>query len=522
MRKTTRRIGKWCLAAMALVLMVSAVPTNVLQVSAGSENVVIDNTSFAEELDKTKWNAPGGDILVEGGKLIMGADSTEDTRLITRKAMKNTEIYKDIFNADFSIKLNKLPENQKFIIAFSLNRAESYFEEDGNVELVFENKQGVKVSLRAFDEDGKEQVLAAAQSCGVAVGKTFSVSIAATKEEDIKVAVNNKAIYNGASPVEPDGRIGFLQTGGCAAEIQKVKIVSYNYFRPENMNVEEDFENNAINVNAMTVYTARTTGQFPAGILIEDWNGSKVLRFRNMYYGIFGTKYQYSNFEVSFDVPMVRRKALADENGILLESATSVFALSIASVTDQCVANGFYKSADAIIFNGTKVSSLKNGHLTELADKGYFDPNTTEGFSVKLSVIDTVVTLWIKALDSDKYDMIMQYSLGDATPQGYFQICAHESSNFAIDNFKLVNKDEKANVLDLGYKEPNKIEGKDWVYEPEKVVYRDDATEDAGFNWAMLPVYAGIVAVVTVGTCAIIKAAKKKKKKGEVDVHEID
>lgn len=510
------------LLVACLILAVSS-QADILKVSAGASHIVVDNSSFKSEIDNTVWNAPNGDISVQNGRIIFPKESTGETRLITRKAAAVTGYYETLFEANYTLQLKDLPTNEKFIAAFALRTAESYHEEAGNLEVVFENKGGIKVTVCAYDDDAQQQILVDAKDCGIRTGKTFQISVDASEDMKVKIAVNNKIIYDSASPVDLEGRMGFLQTGSCAAEIHNVDILSYKYERPENANVWEDFENGTMNTNTMTSTMYNSTGYFPAGVLIEPYNGSNVLMFRNVSLGFFGTKHQYSNFEVSFDVPYILYNSITDGEGNVIASAHGNFVLGIGDSSDTFSPYGYQTSAEGVVFNQDNVASLKNKDIrVSIADKGYFDADKNEGYSVKVTVIDTKVTVYMKALDANNYDELISYSVGSDTPLGYVHIWTTGGANFAIDNFKLENRDDDAKLLDIDYKEAKKLEAEDCEYEPDKEVYLNEDTSGGGFKWPLSTAYAAIAGVIIVGSCTVIAAAKKhpRRKKGEVDIHE--
>ena len=526
--KMKKRTGKLLGILVALAVSITGNQVATLDVAAGSSNLVVDSTSFKEELSATKWNAPNGDVTAKGGKIIFSKNSTAETRLIARDAAKATEYFDELFRTEYTLTLKSLPKDQRFFVAYSLNNAESYYEEAGNLELVFTNDGGVKVALRAIDDSGNEVILAKAQNVGISLGRSFTISVQATNKMNVNVKVNNKSLYNKKAPVDLEGRMGFLQTGSCEAEIEKVEIVSHSYDRPENTNISEDFESGSMNKNALTSIMTRDLGFAPSGIFVEEYNGSKVLMFRNVAQGFFGTKHQFSNFEVSFDVPFIQRKDVVSENGDIQSLAHGNFVLGIGDESDVYSNYGYQTSGEGIVFAPDRISSFKTeGNVVDLPGKGYYDPEKNESYSVKVTVIDTQITVYVKALKATKYDKVLDYKVADSTPLGFVHIWSSGLSNFAIDNFKLVNKDKDANVLDLEYEASAIVPEEDWVYEPMEVVYLEDVLaekEDKSetFNWAMILVYAAAAGVVIVVVCAIIAAAKRKAKtkKEEVSVDE--
>lgn len=540
------RIKKLTVAALGLVLVTTSIHLIPMDVSAGVSNIVVDNSSFAEELDSSKWHAPSADVLVKDGKLVFTTDSTGDTRLIATDLVSASEQSSTLFKTNYKMKFTTLPAGEKFVLGYSLGSVEAYYEEAGNLEVVFENKNGLKVSVVAYDEDGKAIALSTAQSVGASLGNSFTVSVHATTDNKVRITVNNKTVYNKKAPVDMGGRIGFLQSGGCAAEVSSVDIVSYKYDTPENPNITEDFERGTININALSSRNLNSCGYFPCGIQVEEYNGSNVLMFRNANVGGIATTHKYSNFEATFDVPYIQHENEVDEEGNIIKPANVSLAFVIGSETYEYT-NGenqdWIYAPDSVLFDSNGVFSYKHVNDGAFADlTRFYKKGTTQGYSIKISVIDTIVTVSMKSLNAKKYEQVMSYKIGNATPTGYLQISSTGRSNFAIDNLKIVNKDKDAKIIKVDYKSGKATNIDDWVYEPMEVKYRDGETitgtetdeatdEDKQTGvltstqrkldnapWFYLIAGAGVVSILIVVVSLIV--VKKRRVGKEGDTHE--
>ncbi len=504
------------IAALAIAIAIASGNCVALQVTAGSGDIVVDNESFAKELDSTKWNALNADDVVQKGKLLFGKNSTGETRIITKLAANKSPQHKELFHADYSMKINTLPKGEKFILGFSLAGVESYYGEQGNVELVLENNNGVVARLIGYDDAGKEVELAEASNCGLSVGKTFNVNVHASADMKLSVTVNSKKIYDATCPIDLQGRIGFLQTGKCAVEVSSVEIISHKYDAPENVNIIEDFESGGININATTSKMSNGTGSFPAGVQVEDYKGSKVLMFRNANLAYFGTVYPYSNFEITFDIPYMLHKNVTREDGTIRTPYHMAFMLTIGDESEDYDDYGYETAAEGISFASSEISFLKgNSDKVFFDGKTFYDEKENEGYSVRVTVIDSWVTVEIKPLDGNKYTKMASYKLGDATPLGYVHLWSTGQANFAIDNLRIINKDKGANVKEVEY-QTRTLEGiEDWKYEPMEVKYLKTEEESNDFQWERLMVYAAITGVLFIAICAVIAKIQKTPKKKE-------
>lgn len=518
-RKRTFKCIK--VAVLAIAFAIAGGSQFTLPVSAGSSDIVVNDESFATKLDTTKWNAPNVDVVVENGKLIFPESSTGNTRLITKLPATKSRQHEELFHADYAMKINTLPEGERFVLGFSLSGIEAYYGEQGNVEVIFENNNGIKVGVVGYDDSGEEVRFAESVNCGTSFGQSFKVSVHATIDMKLSVTVNNKKIYEGASPIDLEGRIGFLQTGKCAVEVSSVTIISHKYDSPENVNIIEDFESGGININTMTSKMSNGTGSYPAGIQVEDYNDSKVLMFRNANLAYFGTIYQYSNFEITFDIPYMLHKNITREDGTIKTPYHMAFMLTIGDESEDYDDYGYETAAEGISFASSEISFLKgNSERIFFEGKEFYDEATNEGYSVRVTVIDSWVTVEIKPLDGNQYTEMASYKFGDATPLGYVHLWSTGQANFAIDNLRIINKDKDANVKEVEHKIRTLVGVEDWEYEPMEIKYVDTDEDTNGFQWPMLMVYAAIVGVLFVVLCVIIAKVQKTPKKKEEKIDE--
>lgn len=519
-RSIKNMLKKVSTLGLAIAVAIAGSHIRTLDVLAGSSDIIIDKTSFAEELDATIWNNPSADLTVRDGKILFPEESTAETRLITVNPIKVSEYHKEFLKAEYTLKLKSLPKGDKFIVAFGLTTLESYNGEAGNLELVFENGGSLKAGLVAYDEDGAEQKLVTAQSIGSSLGQNINIQVVVSADMQVNIRVNGKTLYNGKSPMDLEGRVGFLQTGNCVAEISAIHIVSHAYEAPENVNISEDFEQGTINANTLTSQMLNSCGYYPAAIQVEEHNGNQMLMFCNAGAGYFGTLYQYSNFELTFDVPYILYKSELREDGTVQKPVSSGMVVAIADESADYKESGYKTAADAIVFRADSLYNLKGTQVPiNFADKHFSDKEKNEGYSVKISVIDTIVTIEMKSLTDTRYQEVYSYKIGDATPKGYVHIWSMGQANFAIDNFTITNKDIRGNTIDVDYQSGKMSGTEDFVYEPEADAYLETDGE-AGFNWVMLMVYAAMAGLIVFGACLLVAKGKKTPKKKGVQADE--
>lgn len=496
------------LLGLALLVAISAIP--LIPVQAGYSEIVIDTESSKSSLDEALWNNVDGDVTAGEGVITIPNESSADTRIISRDmAMINPQIDR-LFEADFTIDFTTLPEGEKFVFAMGLQSIAANLAQRGNIEVAFSDNGGKKVAVSAFAEDDKEEKLLEETFVS---GNVMKVQVALSTSNELTLSVNGTQLYQGEVPVSGEGSIGFLQTGSCGAKIQDYKFTTFKYDAPENPNFEEDFETGYFNSNVLLSKLLGET-QYPnCSMGIEDYNGSKVLMFRNVGFGYIATKYAYSNFELTFDVPYIQKENVYNEAGeIVIPNSRE---LSITFGTEGYVHDSMddYATAPEMIGIGSALGGYtfrdRVHHATGLSSEYEKKP-----FSVRMSVIDMQLRCDIKPEGHEEYINFVDRKL-ENTPNGNIVIWAPSgaSTTFAIDNIKVVNMDKDANLIDVEHKSSKINVPEDFVYEPLEMVYNPNATEEAGQNSfaTYLPVVITAACCVAVWGFAFVIRGKKRK-----------
>lgn len=502
---------------LALVLAISSV--NALPVLAGTSELVIDKDSYKEEISSALWNNLDGDVYVEDGKLIFPEDSTDTTSLITKTNAKANDKSENVVSAQATVAFTKLPKGESFAFAIGLGSVESMMGEPGNIELSFRNAGGVKASLKVYDLDGNSETLLKDISCGQ-MGSDIKINAVISKEQEMTLVINGKEVFKDKISVTGEGRVGFLQTGSCGAKVWDVETVAYRYDNPENINATEDFESGSFNTNAWTSQMVIPGYDYmPTGTEIVEMDGNYVFKFVNSGATYLGTKYPYSNFELSFDVPYIQRVHVRDEDENIIVPKSENFAVSIGGEAAKFKGTGYDNASDLIIFHGDSViSSWNTGQSVRAGDMGYpfLSPDCEKGFSVKISVIDSVITVAMKWMDEEAFTDLFEYQVTRETPLGYVHIWTTASvANLAIDNLKIENKDVDPVLLDVEFKDGIIEKPEDFKYEPMERVYKNGGKQE--FNWYLLipaMAVACVIAVVGVLLGHKIKSNKKSRKEG--------
>lgn len=512
MEKKRRRKG-----FLAVIVSLSLVMMPQLLVNAGAGRRVVDASLYETELDATEWYNGDDDIMAQSGTIIFPNDSSSATKLVSKNIISVNEQLEEMFSAEFTVRFTQLPVGESFVFAMGLQSLDAELTQKDNIELNFSNDNGVhKATLSAFTEDGVEENLMKSTSCG---NGDVKIRVEVNTNQKMKLTIANKKVYEGSIPVTAEGSLGFLQTGSCGAEVKDLLVHTYTYDTPECPDFVEDFETGFFDANVLysTMLSGRTEN---SKMHITDYNGSKVLMFHETGIAYFGTKYAYSNFELTFDVPFMQQVPEYDEEGNMVQTASKEFGLAFGSDGIYHSHEGGYTTAtDLFCINGVGGGYSINRAGTILSGIEGTEGNTP--FSVKLTVIDGVVSLGMKLLEADTYNEAITYKL-DSTPTGNIIIWAPTggATTFAIDNLKVVNKDVGGKVIDVEYRSSEIVVPEDFDYEPLGLNYRTDVTNgDVESDvWYRPVIFVSGACLCALGITVILRISKARKRKaGAVD-----
>ena len=406
----------------------------------------------------------------------------------------------------------QLPTGEKFILAFGLGGIEAGMGERQNIEVTFTNKGGIQVGVIAYEDYDAPTTVCSAKAAGIAMNAAANVKVEIGTDQSIRVYVNNNKVCSGKLPVNGEGRIGFLQTGRCAVEVTNLKLTYYQYDRPENTNIEEDFKEDGLNIAVLSGKTLSGSKT----MTFESYKDNGVLMFKGVGQTYVGTRYSYSNFEMSFDVPYLELDTTINEDGEPIDGTGSI-GISFGSGKVSQEKNGYEKALDTVVLRqGSVYSQKKPEEFT--AENPYWQKQ--KAFSMKVSLIDNVVTVAGKWLGEKSYNTLLSYSLGSGISTGCVHLWVMDQGNFAIDNLVIKNMDDTPGLMEKEFKNGKIVAPEDAEYIPFERVYATDsqeanATTDTriNFSWYLCIPTAALVGVFAIILTAWLSQAKGKKKK---------
>lgn len=508
--------NKFRVLSLTLVLVLVTCLFQDISVFAGARKLTSDFLADSGEVNLTEWHVADENIYVKDNKLIIpAASSTDQTKFISKSVVKKSEAVDKLITTSTSMSITQLPEGEKFILAFGLVNIEAESGENGNIEIVFANNGGIVCSVIAYRDD-EAITLADKVKCGISLNSKFSLDAVISSNGNFSVAINQKNICNKELPVSGQGRFGILQTGSCGAEISELSLVIQSYETPQNVNIEEDFEDGEFNANAMSSFVRGSNGCFPSYAKIEDYNGNKVFMFYNAGLGYLGTRYEYSNFEISFDVPYFQYTDIRDEDKRLMVKTSGGVCLGFGEENEAPEGEGYIRDTDFFLLGSSVAQSwLRKSWKVPVGDTHFVDPENNVGYSVKFTLVDGKGVLQLKGAKDKEYTTVAT-DYYDNYVKGYVRIWSSGNSTFAIDNLKITNLDKDGVLADVEHK-TSVITAEDYVLTDEdtKVVFREDAAniqvKDSLSSGDILVIVSAATTVVLILGGITIRVIRKRK-----------
>lgn len=525
------KITKFCLLCISILTLCFVLN---IPAEAGEKKFDSDLFTVDGELNNAEWNNTDPSVVLQNGKLVIPAEtSTADTKFISKNVAVAHEALAKVVEANGSLRITKLPGNEKFIIGLGFGSIEASTEETGNIEIAFTNNGGICVSVTTYNDEGATTIVSN-KKCNLSLNQQFEFEAFVSGKQVLTVKINGATICEQKINVDGSGRFGIVQTGSCGAVISKLHISCSQYDAAANTNIEEDFEDNEWNANELNAQLFGTNGAGIGSMQIEEFNGSKVLRIRNAGLPTAGkiasyisTMHPYSNFEISFDVPYFQREKIMNEEGEQIgKPCTGIylaFGMELTRYNTTYETNKY--NTEALIIGPSEVSShVFNTDLkVDLEEFQLFKPGSNEGFSVKFTMLDGIGTLQMKSLNGNEWKTILTEDYSTVFRDGYVALWTVASGDYALDNLKILNRDVAPNLIDVEYKS-SIIKVEDYVptEEDSKMEFRPDSAENANADKnakdnKLLPVIVLSVVSVTLAGGAILIAVlvkKQKKQKG--------
>lgn len=417
-------------------------------------------------------------------KIYFSRNTTADARVVSKYKVYNIKNKKRAcgFTAGMNITVIETSESQdnKFGFVFGLAYSGAAAETRNSAFVYFtENDGDIYLGLNKYDSAGR------AENCispmlikdKTVTGRqnTFRLGVVVEENGGIRIFIDdNLLVEKSDANIAFDGYMGLAQTDVNVWQADNFVATGTSNYVPSTINVAENFDGNAFNVNAIYSYAYIN---YEDDCYLKPVNG--VLEFKNVSTAFVSTMYVYSNYELAFDITDIQRVAEYDEDYNVVKPISNKIGVSLYSedyniVTNKGISLEFCpeNSSNVSEASGTKAVILKDGeplYEVSLSDKFnlWNKDFTGKVFNVKIILTDGEVTLFIKSSEETGYEKALTYDFGNAS-QGYIKIYASGTSkamavksdlsedsvcNFSIDNLSVKNDDydNSANIY-IDYK----------------------------------------------------------------------
>lgn len=543
-----------------VAVMLSFATVSVTMAYAGMSDVTVaSDSTFAGEIGKANWYYTDG-IYGESDSIVFGSESNEDSRILSRIKVDDVGQYgrEKAMEATIVLKISSLGTGERFMIGFGMRSAAAKLGCASSTTVYFTNSDsGLQCGVFKTDESEKEIVISEAKAfSGNAAGSDIALNVVIKSDGGINVTANNTVICDEASAgAYFVGYFGMGQSAQSLVKITSCSVTSGAYDTPVTPEVSEaDFTNDEFNANEW--YTVMSPSCYAPSTM--NVSGGR-LNFVNTGQSSICTMYMYSNFEFTFDMPYLLKSTEYNSAGDIIKPHSSWWGISFGCPSYEGWAGNMLTSAHAIGFQPstghdatatgatTHVAYQINGKTTVAGNElvgnyNLWDPaNEGKTYTFKLSVVDGTVGLFIKTTTETDWFEILSADIG-YTPLGYVGILgmghtAEEGNsmiasgdqknitvaNFSLDNLRVVNKDQDAQIEEVPFKS-NRIEipsdfsytntWKDSDLLAEKLE-SGEIPESESVRWPWIAVIgaAGICAISVIAAVVIVLGKKGEKKK---------
>ena len=485
--------------ALALFAAAGMLGTGAKTASAGaSRSLVVSASSIGEN------KISSGDFFINGvtaknGKAIFSPDKTESS-LVAKAYIANLKDYgvPVLFSATITLNAKSFADGGEFSAIFGLG---SFAAAKGAANTfaitVSEGSGCVKIGAAEYRKEGAAtDIYSAREFPSIKLGSDFTVGAEVTTDNNLTFKVNGRTYKEYKLGVDASGFAAFLSSGANEVYLSDTEIYGYRYETPETVDYVETFDDG---YNANMFYSHSDASPLaPTNLSVADGK----LWFNNTAGAFFSTRYNYSNFELTFDISDLRAEATYEGEtltGLISGWFGIAFGLDSPDVNlDHVIKNGtwlnfegipmdvdhstYYDGARYVVydkaFDGRSWSSKAevpmhngyNGTSFSLWDKDFISERTV---SVKFAMNDGLIEVYYRFEGEKEWgEPYFAFDMG-SLKTGYVAIIANgettiskngikynSAAQFKIDNFSVKNTDFEGvkKVIPAPDYKPNRID----------------------------------------------------------------
>ena len=512
-------------------LLFSGITLDSHTANAGISELYLENTSDDSSFSSGNWIRSGNYTTISSnGVLFESTDQSFDKATLISSIQDIHSYYPEkqelvLFDANVALSFTQVSE--KFALIFGLTNLLGSYGAKNSTALWFSLEAGVLYTgLSTFDSNGNERSLIEKSSLGQYDGGTVTIKLKATRRYgETNVDVLSGEVSSGSQRVNISNVTGVTATGYISfaeskkeavttASISKCTILTYQYRVAKNTADNKtpalaDFNSGTYNTNEW--YSEGRFGYFDeTSVKVQDGK----FRLTNAGTCSISTKFDYSNFTMSFDVSDIQKTAVG-KNGT--EAKAYDPKKAIKDQYDYLVSPGFYVMLGCLDYTGFSVEDAYvyfepytysvAGDITANSLVDYTkNPECTRvtistGSSIQYVVLEDNLwevgndkaTIYLSLVDGE---FTLAYSINGGSvkevpdlndfnmvPYGYIKLggMGHKASlgnaldeygigyqlkqlNMAFDNITLYNYDALAKAIQVDYSPCSDGSGKDYQY----------------------------------------------------------
>jgi hypothetical protein len=467
---------------LAGVFVLAGVPHGVFNASAGVSENVISNPEDLEGATSLPnyWNASNDKkgISVADG-VVTFSESRQSPQIVLRNAANNLSDVgaKEYFTLSAKVELVDVSEAFRFGISFNLPSMRSTIGTEGSIFLWFGKVDGTTSYGLTDYSEGQTELIPATP---LGISGQFCVDMTVSTDGKLQVKFDGNTICQDlAVRVPSQGYVGFGRTttdsvnedSVSTVELSEVYVRTYTSVTPSNANYLETFAYNNFNMNMFSMMS-RGGGMVGSRLAIED----EELKFVNTGEAFFGTKKQYSNVEVSFELTHLQRAPEYDGDGNLIRTVSSSFGMIFGALNSTSVSYDPDFIVEFIPVGGSAIKPAEGTKIVVKSTRAILHEQTLpekydlfkvdDQFGVKFEMIDGTISVSLKRSNEFGFTKVMEYGYG-ITPTGFVQLAASgamngsfssgldcasvRTGNFSVDNFSVLNRDVHGVVETVSY-----------------------------------------------------------------------
>ncbi len=459
---------------------------------AGSSNsYVLSEHAVSNGKIDTAYCLMSKDVKAEGNAIVFDKSCYESAYLKTKTNIANMKEYgmEELFESSFVLNVQEIVEGGKISMKYGLDSLRETYVPTEYLEIAVTYGENLHFTVTQRTEAAGEEVIKAFSLGEVGYLEDVEVKLNVSTDNVMELYVGDMTVpvlKNRALDVDCSGYMSFTQKGRNAFKIKKPSILAYTYDVAENVDYTENFDNGQYNAN---VFYSNAKASVFSGASLSVVDGQLV--FKNTADAYISTRYEYSNFRLSFDLTDLQRLPVYDENGFLTSPICSWLAIGFGcdemkDTVDKTIHQSTHLEFEAaniyanhvipypeqgnefvnryVFYEGGIGNGAKsNQQMIKPGGLYLWDYETIGDKSVHVdfSVVDGVVTLKYKLEGETEYRATaFEYDMG-STPTGYVRLFVYGSAaasdlttaaagNFTIDNLSITNLENSAVKKTLG------------------------------------------------------------------------